>query len=168
VGVTAEKLLCAQDPDFYESIFNAQTRGVFQGASSVAAEPDRRHVVRSSVRYLLEKNTAMTPSSASGSSQTSLEAIREVIGEEAPNNFLPVGREESVALHNRVQTDTKKKDAEEWVCDGSGCKIVMRDKSEWHKEKIKKLKKTYYYCTQCYDRGNKAPSMSAEPPTEMS
>ena len=162
------KLEKVETQEFYESVFTAQTRDVFQGACSVVAEPDRRGFVPSSVRYLTDENTAMAPSPASCSSQTSVQAVRQVIGQQAPEIFLPVNREDYTALRNRIQTDTKKKDAGEWVCDGSGCGNVMRDKLEWHKERIKKLKNTYYYCTPCYDRGNKAPSMSGEPPKEMS
>ena len=33
-----------------------------------------------------------------------------------------------MALHKRIQTVMKNKDAEEWPCDGPGCSTYMRQK----------------------------------------
>ena len=79
---------------------------------SVPAEPDRRSFVRSSVRYLdleveatddasMHSSSSQMPS-AYGSAQSSLAALREVISEESPR-FLPVDRDDTLALHGRVQ-----------------------------------------------------------------
>ena len=64
--------------------------------------------------------------------------------EEAPQEFLSVDRGESLALHERSQTEMKNKDAEEWPCNGPGCNTYVRHKWEWQKQKDMKLGKTYY------------------------
>ena len=48
-----------RDPKFFDPLFGAERARSFQGASSIAAEPDRRGFVRGAVRYLdQEQNQA--------------------------------------------------------------------------------------------------------------
>ena len=68
-----------------------------------------------------------------------------------------MGREEVTALGARVQAikeETKKKKEESWKCEGPGCEIILREKKEWRKQKIKRLGKTFYYCLRCWESQN--------------
>ena len=124
---------------------------------SVAEEPDRRTFIRSSVRYLEYENEAFMPdasSQASGSSQTSLGAVREVLAAEAPDKFHSVDREESLGLRERIK-ETLQKATQEWICAGPGCGVYLpRNKSEWQRQKDRRAQKTYCYCKQCWSTSN--------------
>jgi len=82
-------------------------------------------------------------------------AQREVLREEAPQEFLSVDREESLALHERLQTESNARAPSdslqtEWHCSGPGCTTYLRDKSEWRRHSDKKAGATHYYCLQCW------------------
>ena len=144
-----------RDERFFTPVFDAQAQRTFRGAAmSVDAEPDRRGFIRSSVRYLqYENDEAVASSQASGFSQTSLEAVREVLAVDAPGMVHSVDREESLDLHERMREITQNvPDAVR--CAGPGCGVYLRDKSECQRQKNRHRRKTYYYCKRCWNDSN--------------
>ena len=144
-----------RDERFFTPVFDAQAQRTFRGAAmSVDAEPDRRGFIRSSVRYLqYENDEAVASSQASGFSQTSLGAVREVLAVEAPGMVHSVVREESLDLHERILEITQNA-PDAWRCAGPGCGVYLRDKSEWQRQRNRHARKTYYYCKQCWNTSN--------------
>ena len=132
-----------RDEAFFAPVFEGTEQRVFDGSNN--CEPDRRGFVRSAVKYL---NFEMEESMPSSSSATSSEATRKVLSDDnetslsqssaaMPPEFLPVGREEVVALRGRMEKTNVKAGGKTWLCDGIGCERRLSDKSEWQKQKKK-------------------------------
>ena len=149
-----------RDEAFFTPVFEATEQRVFDGSNN--SEPDRRGFLRSAVKYL---NFEMEESMPSSSSATSLEATRKVLSDDnetslsqssaaMPPEFLPVGREEVMALRERMEKTNVKAGGKTWLCDGIGCERRLSDKSEWQKQKKKNYGKTFYYCLECWDTWN--------------
>ena len=129
----------------------------FEGGDRLVSEPDRRYFVRSSVGYMSNEFDEMNQGAAASSSGSSLQAARSVLQE-----YHSVDRAESNADANAAATTAtatssvgskKKKQnkvqgVQEWPCDGPGCGLMMRSKSEWHKFYRK------FYCKLCFDINN--------------
>jgi len=132
-------------------------------ASSIITEPDRRCFVPSSLRYLSKEYEEMQAVAEDKGTGSSLSAARSVIQESQEYHHV-VERAESIALHERItgeetaSTPSEKKEKKqkkvEWegyACEGPGCGVMLRHKSEWTKYYYKK------YCNDCYGANNVVP-----------
>ena len=149
-----------RDEAFFAPVLGERTmKDVFDGSN--LSEPDRRGFVRSSVKYLQFE----MEESISRPSQTSLEVTRKVLSDDnetslsqssgaVPPEFLSVGREEVMALRERMEKTNVKAGGETWLCDGIGCERRLSNKSEWQKQKRKNSGKTFYYCLECWNAYN--------------